>query len=87
MSVADCPTEIPGHTEQWLPQILIFLLFTPKATSKPDAPPIRELEKCAQDVHWGVGFGIENYFNSPLPRLPQGGFGDFRTTLNFDWVD
>ncbi len=38
-----------------------------EATLKPNASPILELEGDAQDVHEGVGFGIESYFNSPLP--------------------
>jgi hypothetical protein len=35
---------------------------------KPNASLIYELEEDAQDVHWGVGFGIECYFNSPFPQ-------------------
>jgi hypothetical protein len=45
-----------------------------------------QLEKCAQDVHEGVGFGIEFLIQFSLPpipltirkMMPQGGFGDFR---------
>jgi hypothetical protein len=35
-----------------------------KATLKPNASPIYELEEGAQDVRKRVGFGIESNFNS-----------------------
>jgi hypothetical protein len=49
-------------------------LFEPgscKATSKPYASPIHELEMSAQDVHKEVGFGIERLFQLFPPLIPS----------------
>jgi hypothetical protein len=57
-----------------------------KAISKPNTSPIRGLAVGAQDVHLGVGFGIEFLYSTlPSPKAfsdwlddaSQGGFGDF----------
>jgi hypothetical protein len=68
------------YLAQWfkifgLPVPALSLLVQPpinKATLKPNASPICELDIGAQDVHLGVGFGIKFLiFNSPLSRRLQ----------------
>jgi hypothetical protein len=50
--------------------INVLRLILVEETSKPNASTIRELEKCAQDVHGGVGFGTELLIQFSLCLIP-----------------
>jgi hypothetical protein len=79
--------QFPEHTNNGVMCMVLCLLgrMCDKATSKPNASPIREIDVSAQDMHSGVVFGIvflystlcsSNAFSDRLDDA-SGGFGDF----------